>query len=418
MTLSRVVVLDHTAELGGAELALARLLEGLSGGPFDTRVVLFSDGPLAGRLRGLGVPVRVEPLDAAVATLSRHALSRPGVLLRGGRSAVALVRRLRRVLRTEGADLVVANSLKSAVLGATAARLAGVPFVWHLHDRVASDYLPPPVAAAVRALARRAPRRLVVNSLATLRTVEPMPSGKAVLAYPGLPAGAFDGSGAIPGEVPVVGMLGRVSPTKGQHLLLESAAMLRQSGVSARYRIVGSAIFGEDDYERQLWRRAHELGLDSIVEFVGWAEDPVAALHSFDVLVHASPVPEPFGQVVVEAMAAGVPVIGSDGGGVTEILDPDEEAAPGLVRRTTLGQLVRPGDATALAAAIQWTLEHPDEARAAARRARLSAHERFTIATTAERVSDAWRQALSGAVLGPRRPDAVPRRRAALRPRP
>ncbi len=418
MTAPRVVVLDHTAELGGAELALARLLEALRGGPFDTGVVLFSDGPLVARMRGLGVPVVVEPLDPAVATLGRHALTRPDSLARGGRAGLGLVRRLGAVLRAQGTDLVVANSLKSAVVGAALARTTGLPFVWHLHDRVSSDYLPAPAATGVRALARHAPHRLVVNSAATLATVAPLPAGRAVLAYPGLPEAAFDDVRGAPGEVPVVGMLGRVSPTKGQHLLLEAAAALRRSGVAARYRIVGSALFGEDDYERGLRRRAHDLGLDDVVDFAGWVDDPAAALRSFDVLVHASPVPEPFGQVVVEAMAAGVPVIGTDAGGVTEVLDPAGGTPPGPVRRTALGQLVRPGDATALEAAIRWTLENPDGARNAAVAARKSARERFTVAETAERVGDAWRQALADPPGGPLRPLTGPRPRGTSLPTP
>ena len=118
-------------------------------------------------------------------------------------------------------------------------------------------------------------------------------------------------------------------------------------------------------------------------------------------------------------MAAGVPVIGTDAGGVTEVLSTRLGAphpAPSGGPRSASSSV--PGDATALEAAIRWTLENPDGARNAAVAARKSARERFTVAETAERVGDAWRQALADPPGGPLRPLTGPRPRGTSLPTP
>jgi len=108
--------------------------------------------------------------------------------------------------------------------------------------------------------------------------------------------------------------------------------------------------------------------------------------------VHASPVPEPFGQVVVEAMAAGVPVVATDAGGVTEILEPNGSgiATSGPWRVTPFGVLVSPGDDAALADAIRWVLTNADERERKAAAAQEYAINRFSIARTADAVYSAW----------------------------
>jgi glycosyltransferase involved in cell wall biosynthesis len=116
--------------------------------------------------------------------------------------------------------------------------------------------------------------------------------------------------------------------------------------------------------------------------------------------VHASPVPEPFGQVVVEAMVRGVPVVATAAGGVPEILDPDgavtDVPAPGTVHESDLGLLVAPGDVAGLAAAVVAVLDDPVAAGRRADRAHLSATTRFSVASTAGTLSDVWERVTAG----------------------
>ena len=135
-------------------------------------------------------------------------------------------------------------------------------------------------------------------------------------------------------------MVGRLAPWKGQDLFLRAFSRALRC-IDADARIIGSAMFGEHQYERGLAGQVGALGLHDRVEFRGFRSDVAAELREIDVLVHASTIPEPFGQVVLEGMAAGLPVIAANAGGPAE-----------LISHRLDGLLYPPGDEDALAAAI------------------------------------------------------------------
>lgn len=387
----RVVVVDHTAELGGAELALVRLCAALRdrpGGPrVRVRVLLGADGPLRPLLEREGVGVDVVPLAASLGGVRRADALRPGAdPLRRLGAAVAFTVRLAWRLRALRPDVVHATSLKADLLTLLPAALARRPLVWHVHDRIAPDYLPAAAVRLVRA-ASRLPAAVVANSRATAATLP----GPCTVAYPGLAPAQLRArrAGAPgPGAAPVVGVVGRLSPTKGQRELLRALPAVLRAHPRARLRVVGEASFGAGAYERALRDEARRLGVAHAVDWVGFVPDPAAELDAFAVCVHASPVPEPFGQVVVEAMARGVPVVATRAGGVPEILDPEGPA--GGDGAGPLGRLVAPGDVGALARAVLEVLDRPAEAAARAARAADAARARFPVARTAEAVSEVW----------------------------
>lgn len=382
----RVVVLDHTAQLGGAELALLRTCRALDPARVAVTVVLFAEGPLVARLREAGVAVRVLPLDPRIAQTDRAAAGRSvAAAARSAAATLPFVGRLVRLLRELRPDVVHTTSLKADLIGLPAAALARTPLVWHVHDRVAEDYLPAPVARVLRVLARRGPRHVVVNSRATARTLLPLPRGWT-LAYPGLAPEqvAADPAARPAPAVPVVGLVGRVSPTKGQREFVAACAQLADRYPAARFRVVGAALFEEAGYEAELRAQVAALGLTDRVELTGWVADPVAQIDGLSVLVHASPVPEPFGQVVVEGMARGVPVVATAGGGVDEIA----VAADGTPRCL----VVPPRDVPALAAAVARVLDHPEEAAARADRAWRDVQADYAVAGTAERLTAVWQR--------------------------
>ncbi len=389
----RVLAVDHTAALGGAEIALTRLAGQLRMDGVDVRVLLLGHGPLEARLRDAGVPAIVHDLDPRIAATPREAAFRPGSFLvnflRSARAVPALVRQVRQL----GADLIVANSLKSALLVAVVAPLARRRWVWHLHDRIATDYLPRVAVLLLRSLAVVGPAMIIANSHAVRATLPRCTGSNTRVAYPGADIGPPAQRRARDGG-PVVGMLGRVSPTKGQREFIEAAAIVIRTQPRTRFRIVGAALFGEDDYADALRTDAASLGAESVIEFAGWSDDPSAELAGFDVFVHASPVPEPFGQVILEAMLAGTPVIATRAGGVPEIVDPDETSDPlSSVALTEFGTLVTAGDAVALAQAIGSCLADPDRAAERAANAQRMVRSRFDIAVSAEVVRSAWREA-------------------------
>jgi glycosyltransferase involved in cell wall biosynthesis len=380
----RVVVLDHTAQLGGAELALLRTCAALDPARVEATVVLFADGPLADRIRATGVAVRVLPLDPRIAGTDRAAAGRSAAgAARSVAATLPFVVRLARLLRSLDPDVVHTTSLKADLISLPAVALARRPLVWHVHDRIAEDYLPAPVARVLRAAARRGPRHVVVNSRATAATLLPLPRGWT-LAYPGLAPEQVtaDPAGRRPPGTPVVGLVGRISPTKGQVEFVEACALLADRYPAARFRVVGAALFTEQAYADRVRALVAERGLADRVELTGFTADPAAAMDDLSVLVHASPVPEPFGQVVVEGMARGVPVVATSGGGVDEIA----VGADGTPRCL----VVPPRDPAALADAIAAVLDDPAGAAERAARAWADVRTEYAIATTADRLTSVW----------------------------
>jgi glycosyltransferase involved in cell wall biosynthesis len=267
---------------------------------------------------------------------------------------VRLARRLRR-LRP---DLVHANSLKALLYGGVAGRLAHVPVVWHVRDRIAPDYLPAGGVRLVGTLARALPSAVIANSHETLARLHAASGDRTrrlphAVVYDPLDRRPVPGRGR--GGPLRVGMLGRIAPWKGQDIFLDAFARAFERG-EERARIVGAPLFGEERYHESLHRLVDELGLQARVEFAGFREDVYAELAQLDVLVHASRLPEPLGQVVQEGMRAGVPVVAAAAGGPAE-----------LIADGRSGFLFPPGDVQALAARLASLAADPDlRARVAA----------------------------------------------------
>lgn len=381
-----VAILDHTAELGGAELALVRLLDALAPRvDIEPRVILFADGPLVDRLRERGHEVEVLPLGTAVASTTRHEAADPLTAVKGVVGAAPFVRRLATRLRELDVDLVHSTSLKADLLAVPAARLARRPLVWHVHDRVSPDYLPAPLARLVRGLAGRGPQRVIANSRATAATLQGV--ADIVIAHPGLAPEQLATRPRPRPSQPVVGILGRISPTKGQLEFVRAAARVADRHPDATFRIIGSPMFGHEGHEGEVRAEIDRLGLTQRVVLTGFVDDPTSELDRLTLLVHASPVPEPYGQVVAEAMARGVPVIATQGGGVPEVLGQGT------------GWLVEPGDVDDLADAMDAALGDPDEAERRGAAGWERACTALGIGPSADTIVKVWRE-----VAGPPRP--------------
>lgn len=334
----RVLFVDHCAQRSGGELALARLLPAMD---VDAHVVLGETGPLEDILRGDGVTVEVLPLAPPVAHVRRADVRPAGrAVWRAVAGSAGATWQLRRRIRELRPDIVHTNSLKSALYGGVAARSAGVPVVWHVRDRIADDYLPMSAVRLVRLAARWLPSAVIANSATTLGTLGALRQPTAIVGSPICEPARMREPRADRGEL-VVTSIGRLAPWKGQHVFLDAFAKAFPDG-GARATVVGGALFGEDSYSEELTAQVHRLGLDGRVTFTGHLEDVDDVLARSDVLVHSSTVPEPFGQVVVQGMAAGVAVVASAAGGPAEI-----------VRDGLDGLLHAPGDADALAGCLR-----------------------------------------------------------------
>jgi glycosyltransferase involved in cell wall biosynthesis len=281
------------------------------------------------------------------------------------------------------ARLIYANTVRAALYAAPAARLARLPFVWHMRDFWLSENQPRtlwPDAALKRLLLAQA-RLVIANSRAVARRL-PL-SHKLHVVHNGIDIARFDPQSsselrrnhAIPADAPVVGMIGRLRPWKGQQAFIEMAARVHRQRPDAYFVIVGGTVFGSSEvYVTQLHALAAKHQLEARVIFTGHLDDVAGALAAFDLFVHPGQ-PEPFGLVNIEAMAMCKPVVAFAHG-----------ALPEIVVDGVTGQLVPPGDVDALAASVTTLLAAPAQRKALGRAGRLRVEQQFAIERVAAEI--------------------------------
>jgi glycosyltransferase involved in cell wall biosynthesis len=383
-----VLFIDHTAQLGGGEIAMRNLVEHLDRTHIEPVILLFSRGPLADQLGSkyevVNFPLAAEIVETRKDSLGWNAITRIGTVLR----MLASTWRLSLLIKSLDVHVVHTNTLKAHVLGGIAARIAGRPLVWHLRDRIAADYLPQAAIRLMRVLSQHLPNYVIANSNATLKTVLPIPIRKTRSGrisdrrFRVIHDGCDVTKSTLPvasGLHPQIGLIGRISPWKGQHIFIKAAAIVRKHFPSARFHIIGSPLFSETEYEIGLKNLCRDLGLDHTLDFRGFVQDVPRALSQLDVVVHASTVGEPFGQVVIEGMAARKPVIATNGGGIPEI----------VVDHVT-GLLVPMGDEFAMANAMMALLSDPIRAKEMGERGEQRVIELFTLARCARAVEQVY----------------------------
>ncbi|WP_328400060.1 glycosyltransferase family 4 protein [Nocardia sp. NBC_00403] len=371
--MTKALFLAHTAAPSGAELATLRLLSALRElGRAEVTAIFTEDGPMVERMRARGIETCVQRsgFDSRAMTIG----SGPVRLLAGFLALLRLGWAIGATAKRLHAEVLVAESSKALVMGAVAARRAGIPLVWQVHDRIAVDYFGRVPALVLQTLGRLIARGYIANSKTTLATLR---TGRrpAIVAYPGVELHADTAAHRADQRVPeetVVAVVGRLSPWKGQDVLLRAAAAATVR--PHRILLIGGTFFDEEPYRAELEQLARDLALP--VTFTGHVDDPNPHLHDADILVHCSVLPEPFGQVVVEGMHAGCAVIAAGPGGPAEIV---EHGVSGL--------LVDGGDERQLTDALD-TLIADRALRTRLSAAGRSRAEHFDIGASAHTVAD------------------------------
>ncbi len=320
----RVVLLIGQLGLGGTEKQVALLAAGLRARGADVAVwVMFGRGPREAELAAAGVPV-VE--------LGFGRLHDPRAALRNAAAFLRLVWRLRRARP----DVLHAFLIASYLVAAPAARLAGVPLLVAGRRSLGDFKEGRPLVLAAERAANRLTDHIIANAeavaLDALRQ-ERLPAGKVSVVYNGLPDQAFR---VRPAEKTTVLCVANLKAYKGHEHLLEAMALL-----AAPPELV---LVGEGPMRPSLEAQAARLGLR--VTFAGARTDPETFLAAARVFVLPS-LEEGLSNAVMEAMAAGVPVVATAVGGTPELL------------RHGRGTLVPPADPRALAAAIDKALADP-----------------------------------------------------------
>ena len=374
-----IAYVDHATQVGGAEKSLVELIAHLDRERWDPVIV---HAPGAQWLRyaqacGARLHPGVPPSDLYEA---RRDELPSGVVANARRALGALepVTGLWREIGGLGPALVHTNSTKMHLMAGAAARLQGVPVVWHMRD-----LLPEPGARAWLRRAARMVRPQVIAISDAVATqfeglgcpVQVVRNGIPVERFePGPPSAGLRAELGVPEHVPVACVVGRLTPWKGHQVLLRAWPAVQRRVPEARLIVVGEVAFWDEDYGAELRALAEELGIADSVCWAGFRDDVADLLRLSDLLVLPS-IDEPFGRVVIEAMSVGLPVVATAAGGVPEIVLDGET-----------GLLVPPGEPEPLADAIATLLADVARARAMGAAGRRRALEHFDVRRVARQV--------------------------------
>lgn len=298
----KVLVVDQFSVLGGAQQALAELLPAMAARGWRGTVAMPNDGELFQRARAAGFSTERIPSGPY-----RSGSKTAADTVRFAADTVRLARRVRRLARSM--DLIYVNGPR--VLPGVALAGLRTPVVFHSHS-----FLPP---GPVRALTGAALRRVGARVIAACEFVSTQwrEYGEVRTIYNGV---AGPPSPLWRGGTLRVGCIGRISPEKGQLDFVRAARLIREAIPDSRFIIHGAALFGSAAGARYEARvREHAAGLP--IEFAGWTSDVYRALAELDLLLVPSTRYEATTRVILEAYAAGVPVIAFRSGGIPEVVE-------------------------------------------------------------------------------------------------
>ncbi len=315
---------------GGGEMMLLDLIRQGRDLGIEWLVIFLEDGPMVEQVRKLGIDTRV--------VLSGR--------LREVHRFIVAAFRIAAIARREKVDAIVNWMWITHLLGGLSAILAGIPAVWYQLE------VPYDQAFLVR-LATLIPSRAVITLSKDGKEAQSriFPHRPTPLVYPGVELNRFDPTIlpsptearrklGLPEHGAIIGIVGRLQRWKGMHVLVEAMPQILQKHPDAHCVVIGGKHAFEPDYEDFVKTQIADLGLQEKVIMAGLQQNVPEWVQAMDVFVHASD-KEPFGIVIIEAMALGKPVIAGDAGGPTEIIT---DGADGL--------LTPYGNADALANAV------------------------------------------------------------------
>lgn len=380
----RILYVDHTSLVSGAQWALLDLIAGLPDGVDP--VIMCPPGPLAEMAveRGathLGYPgtsagLRLHPLHTS----------------RAMAGAVRSIRAIRRAGRT-GIDIVHANSLRAGLLAGRGRRSGAPPLIVHVHD-----VLPPGWTSVIirRALQRGSDAAIAVSEYVARNYAGAVGRARVHVLYNPLDLERFDPSRLGRSEArqslgrdfdePLVGLVAQITPWKGHDLAIRAMAEVRRRHPRARLLIAGESKFvgrttryDNRRFERQLRTLVRDLALRDHVEFVGEVRDVSALIRALDVSLAPS-WEEPFGRSVMESMALETYTIATAVGGPREFLSDGAD-----------GRTLDPHDVAAWADAIGSALADRELRLEVGRRASEKVRRRFDRSAYVDQVVELYR---------------------------
>ena len=351
----KILFYNHTSQVSGAERVLLLILSRLKRSRFQAVLVCPPNGQLQKEAKALNVRC------ADVGQLNARFTWRIDALIRYVASFVSTIRQVRARVRDHQPELIHANSVRAGLVISAATIGLGIPVVWHVHDLLPKH----PLSTCIRLFTLlRPPLHIVVVANAAAdrfkgKLLRRFPKrAKVAVVYNAVDTAKLHSTSTsvsirkelrIRNSDRLIGIVGNLSPVKGQLELIRAFAEARKRIPNLVLLIVGSALFNRGDgYQKQLLAEVRDLRLKPYVRFLGQRNDVPAILTALDLLVMNSR-SEAFPLVALEGMAAGIPVLATAVGGLPE-----------LITHEANGWLVPLGDDPKFVDGIASLLEQPD----------------------------------------------------------
>ena len=372
-----VLWIDLLSEWGGAQHSLYEICTSLPGKGVEV-VAAVPYGPLFDRLTSAGI--KVFPVSAVRAQKRGWGLfTTTAKLLRAPSTVMQIIRAVK-------PDIIHANSLPAFI--AASRTSTAIPLFWHVRDL----NLPEVIA---RETSKKAARIIAVSEAVDeylVNLLSPRILGRIRVIRNGIDPTRFANADkavarqrfSLPPSAPVIGMIAHLIPWKRHDAFIEAAALIHQKRPDAHFVAVGRDLFHEQTrWISTLERQVAAAGLESCFHWIKDIDSSEVVLPAFDVLLHTA-LHEPFGRVLCEAMAAGVPVIASESGGPAT-----------LIEQHVSGILIRDGLPQHMAEETLSLLADPARAATLADAGRRRVREQFTTERVCEQLSKEYRALLT-----------------------
>ena len=307
----KILYISPTSQIGGGEQSLLGLLKTIDRKRFIPLVLCPGEGPLMSEIKQHNIDTQ---------SFSVPRLKSLNIV-----SIIQAAQQLMSIIEKEGVQLIHGNGSRVNLIGGIAGRLKGVPVIWHCRNLIV------PGMVDWERIFLRLPSLIITNSYAVSKRFS---SGSVVppkvrVVYNGVDIEIFSPKVnpvmirdelKIGKEETLIGLIGRIGEGKGHKYFLQAAQLVTQSCNNCRFLIVGDTIFGEGkSWKDDLIKLANDLKISSRIIFTGYRSDVPHIMASLDILVLATEA-EPFGRVLIEAMASGKPVVATNAGGVPEVV--------------------------------------------------------------------------------------------------
>ena len=369
--MANVLYLTNSGDIvGGGQISLINLLKYLNRSRFLPLVVCPTEGKLAMTVRHMGIQVVI---------IAMGRLRHLNLL-----SLAVGVRKIIKLVKDRRIDIIHANGSRCMIYGGIAAKICRVPVVWHVRIIESDSWLDKFLtffSKRIIVISRAVKKRF--SWLKNQEKIELIPNGVDLNIYRPEETGKNVRMEYSLGNARVVGIVGQLILKKGHKNFINASKIVSDAYQDVKFLIVGEDIIRNGKYREELEGLVRSLKLDDKIIFTGYRQDIPQVISVFDIFALSS-LTEPFGRVLIEAMAMSKPVVATNVGGVPEI-----------VKDGITGILVPPNDPNSMAEAIIHLLKNKEKAYKMGLAGRKRVEEHFSIEINVRKTEELYQEILT-----------------------